>query len=186
MFVIKVGVIKMNDNERIEISDSCYVAMAIRRTKENHNLQERVIRRIIRDEERDLEDLRHIIKTYDGVWRIYRSVNKRSFKKALKLFKHALIDNEEDFIFRLDSLWKKCLMNPKARADKKFLLDIDDKARVNEVKEFLKEQNLDILEETPTVNGHHIIVKPFDIRLLNIPDVDLIKDGLIFIEKVKK
>ena len=118
-----------NDNkEKYPVTDDVHVFVAIQRSKENDatESQRRVHRRVIRDYNDDLEFLRAVCKLQGGTWRIYRTVNKRSFKKANKLFRHMLIDNYDEYYYRIDSLWKTCLMKPSSRAEKKFMLDIHD------------------------------------------------------------
>lgn len=165
-----------------------YILAAIRRNKDNNNLsgKELCIRHIIKDE-KDINILKYKASVIGfGVWRIYRTVNKRDFIRAKKALIHYLIDNEEKYF--IESIWKTILLKPENKAENKFLLDIDaDYEKYKSVIEYLIKSNIDILEENKTPNGFHIITNGFDTReIINKFDfLEIKKDALFFIEQFR-
>jgi len=180
-----------NDREIIPIADTCHVFVAIARKKDNPNMigSKHVHRRIIRDYDTDLNVLRSICKTENLTYRIYKTVNKRSFEKANKLFRHKLIDDLDKYYYRIDSLWKTCLMSGGARAEKYFMLDVDNDKYLYLVNIycFCEKYNIKVIDCIDSPHGFHIITEPFDIRLINeLKDVSVLKDGYIFVEMVER
>lgn len=162
--------------------ESCHIYIAIDRKRDNPNNTNKIaIRQIISNPETDIEIIKHKCKLLhpDKTFRIYRTVNKRSYAKAFKQFQHRLI--EDPNITKIDSLWKTCLLNPKSKAERKFLIDIDSKTEYNPVEEWLKYHNIIIYESSFTPNGYHLITDPFDSREFNFPNTEIKKDALLFI-----
>ena len=177
----------MKDKERIEESTTAHLYIAIRRKKENSDLKEICFRHVIRDEGKDLEFIKQKIAGVPGVWRIYKTVNARNFEKARKILITKLVQDPENWMYRVDSLWKTCLLQPKCRAERKYLLDIDTKdfKRECEVMEAIKKTNPELLERTETPNGVHIVLEKFDTRVLEgIEDVEFKRDGYVFVERI--
>lgn len=181
-----------------------HVYCAIKRKKEN--TPEYLINGPTVIRESDIHEdtvslLKESTKKYPGVWRIYRSVNKRDVKKSeLELVK-TLIDKhttrQGDFK-PVPRLWKTILMQPRNRAERKFLIDIDNIAIIDTVKEILtnyindynnngkNKQLMTLFDTIKTPNGYHIISEPFDERILSNfskDDCSINKDGLLFIER---
>ena len=174
--------------EKIPISDGVYVLLLMKRGKDNDGVKSEhdyptIYRHIVRDYDKDVEHLKTIAKSRKGVWRIYRSVNKRSFAKANTLFKHRLIDDYGEYYYRLDSLWKTCLLKKESRAEKKFLIDIDNKKDYEKVLKEITKHKIKILEEPKeTVNGYHIITTPFDKRIMDkFKSVEIGTDHYVFV-----
>lgn len=170
--------------------NSAYMIIALRRISasknENVGLEKACIRKIVKSNETieiTVNHLKKIIADEKGVWRIYRTVNKRDFDKARKILMKDLIDRPEDLSHKIDSHWKSILMKSNCKADKKFLVDIDTKqleTREN-VLEALKSTT--ILESVETPNGFHFVTEVFDTRLLkDMEDVEIKKDELVFME----
>jgi len=176
----------MDDRERLEKSKAVHILMALRRKKENRQVQELCFRQVVRDEEVDLRILRERIKDIEGVWRIYHTVNRRDVDKALKLLMKHMIDRPED-AYRLTSIWKTCLMKPTSKYEKNFLIDIDSESKDlrDEVLEGLKTSEIKIFKRIRTPNGFHIVTEKFDTRLLVHlrPTVEIHRDRYYFVKK---
>ncbi|MFW6016993.1 MAG: hypothetical protein ACOCRK_11190, partial [bacterium] len=72
--------------ENIKKVDNCHVFLALKRKKDNEgNIGRTIIRKIIRDYDEDLKIIKAQCLELGGTWRIYQTVNPRSFTKALKL-----------------------------------------------------------------------------------------------------
>ena len=185
--------------------DFIHVYCAIKRKKEN--IPEHLINGPVVIRESDIHEdtislLKESTKKYPGIWRIYKSVNKRDVKKSeLELVK-TLIDKHRTSARQGDlkpvpRLWKTILMQPRNKAERKYLIDIDNVAIIDSVKEILTNyindynngQNKQLMNSFDTIktpNGYHIIIEPFDVRILNHfseKDCSINKDGLLFIER---
>lgn len=170
----------MNDKEQFENLSECHMYLAIQRKKDGAACK-RVHRQIIYDEERDLDILLAKISDTPGVWRIYHTVNKRDMKKALKNFKHILIDTDKTSV---ESMWRKELLQPENRAERKFMIDLDDKSLLVSVRRWLTTQNISFTERV-SPNGFHIITPPFNRKLFaeDFPGVDVLIDGYYYYHK---
>jgi hypothetical protein len=185
----------MSNEETIINYDNPYILSALRRKKENPNLQELCFRQIVKDMEIDLNILKARISKEQGIWRIYRSVNRRDLNKAFKHFQHKLIDGIDPW--GLESEWKSSLCQTENKAEKKFLIDIDnnpDQYEIDSIKNYIVKNKGIILEENRTPNGYHIITIPFDSRdiygesehrrLNSFTNLEIKKDALFFLEIV--
>ena len=177
----------MNDKERIKESKTGHLYIAIRRSKENDEGKELCFRQVIRDEEQDLDYIKHRIGGFPGVWRIYKTVNARDFSKAWKMVATKLIEDHDNWMYRVDSLWKTCLMKPECKAERKILIDIDTKELSDDIKKLLMNLNeqgvIKYWVETP--NGTHIVSDKFDTRILEgIKDIEIKRDGYEFVDKI--
>ena len=175
--------------EKILVSDTCHMFLCLQRNKDNKEVEyPTVYRQIIRDYDKDLNIMRAKIKTRTGIWRIYRTVNKRSFEKANKLFRHRLIDDLEDYYYRLDSLWKTCLLQKSSRAEKRFHIDVDDRKLGLKVASYILNKDIEVFEKpVETPNGWHFITEPFDRREIEekFKDVEVSTDGYVFVEMIE-
>lgn len=184
----------MNDKERTIESKAYHILIAVRRKKENRELQEIVFRQIIRDLQTDLLVLKARISTHPGTWRIYHTVNARLHAPARKLLMKRLIDFPEDS-YRIDTLFKTMLLKPDCKATKYFLVDVDtkDKNVLNTfISDISKSESSDgktkILKTVETPNGFHVVCTRFDTRLINTDFYDLIsiqRDGYYLLEVIK-
>lgn len=178
-------------NVNCKKNEFLHLYLALRRKKDNPTLQPLCIRKICYDE-KDLNILMARIDQYDGVWRIHKTVNKRSCEKAAKLLMHKLIDNPSS-CQQLESLWKTCLLKPESRAERNFLIDFDGKD-ATPMQDHLKKHGVNTIEFGKgffTPNGVHFITKPFDIRILeDFKEVTVHRDGYVFVgmhgKEVKK
>ena len=164
----------------------CYVAL--RRRKHNPSLPQGCIRQIIRNESEDLEIIKLKLKSKGGYWRIHRTVNRRSIKKAWKVLQHKIIDDPE-IPFKLESAWKTALLQSGGKGERKFLLDIDTKfpELITPIEELLLSNGIEVLEIAESPNGFHYVTKPFDFQTVlgHLDYVDLLRDGYVFIEEFK-
>jgi hypothetical protein len=165
-----------------------YIYSAIRRNKDNEGMsgKEKVVRKLIKNIDTDIEILKKITESMgSGTWRIYRTVNKRDFIKAHKELIHYLIDNPDKT--HIESIWKTILSQPRNKAEKLFLIDIDDgnNESWNSVKHELIARNVGIIDYNVTPNGFHFITHGFDVRGFIESfdfDVTIKKDALFFVE----
>jgi len=123
----------------------------------------------------------------DG-FRIYSSLNKRNLEKAIRLFKEKQLKADyieqlrNPFYTRIERYFVSSLMIPSSRDEKQYLIDLDDLGIENEIKTILQNNSVEIIFEYNTITGKHIIVKPFDVRLIKTSDkVQLHKDGMILL-----
>jgi hypothetical protein len=126
-------------------------------------------------------------KLKDG-FRIYSTVNKRNLEKAIRVFKEKQLKADyieqlkNPFYTRIERYFVSSLMIPSSRDEKQYLIDIDDLGIENEIQTILKNNSVEKIFEYNTVTGKHIIVKPFDARLIKESDkVQIHKDGVILI-----
>jgi hypothetical protein len=169
--------------------NSVHVLLAVRRTKENPgqtHKDELCFREIVRgSEEESVARLKARISTMPGVWRIYHTVNARDTRKATKLLMHELLDNFEDQHYRIDSLYKKMLLQTACRTTKYFMLDIDDKAVANGIN-IQRDLGVNGVARFDSPNGVHWVVEPFNLSKYNVPkSITVIKDGYYFLERVE-
>jgi len=179
-----------NNKERIEPTDTIRVLLALRRNKDNRPLdpdhQELCFHQVIRDYDTDLKLLKVRIASYPGIWRIHRTINSRHLQRARIWMLKYLIDTDGSYDYRIETLWKKALMKHPIKEN--MLIDIDstDVLIYTKVKNILEDNKINIVKESKSPNGYHIVCPIFDTRLiLNIDDVGYKRDGYIFIEEVK-
>lgn len=123
--------------------------------------------------------------------RIYSTVNSRDMEKAIRQFKQKMLDADYDqddlrytFYNDVKNRWISSLMSPRARFDKKFLIDIDDITQLDSVYEVLTELDVTVYAHYDTVNGAHLITEPFNPKELeqhNFNEVSINKDGLLLL-----
>ncbi len=175
-----------NNIEKTKKVDSVHMLLAIRRTKENTgqtHKDELCFREIVRDsEEEALLRIKSRISHMPGVWRIYHTVNSRDTRKAAKLVQHELLDNFEDQHYRVDSLYKKMLLQLSCRYTKNFMLDIDSQ---EPEKYYEAIAGLTVFKSFSSPNGQHVIVAPFNLVNYKIEGVTVLKDGYYFVERVE-
>lgn len=186
----------MSNHEQKDYADYVDVYLALSRTKDGQSA--RCMRIVAKDPDVDLDVLELRCELAGGKWRIHKTVNARDTEKARKWLLKKLIDFPEGRGF-VDSLWRTALLQPECVAgEKKFLLDIDTKNPLTlmAVEGFIEqasnlaaskdgyERNL-LLEKVETENGWHYITAPFDTRdVLTLPDVNLQRDGYVYIKTV--
>ncbi|MFW6121642.1 MAG: hypothetical protein ACOC80_12210 [Petrotogales bacterium] len=180
----------MNNKERYSKIEPIHLFIAIRRKKDQDEskkdqLQELCFRQIIRDRIVDYEILRKKIEPYEGVWRIYKTVNGRRLEPARKFLMKALIEEPERHEHKIDSLWKTALLQKGSRYEKKFLIDIDRKMPKGHVKSLMEELGIEIEQIRKTPNGWHVVTSELDSRdFQQYESIEIKRDGLIFIEKI--
>lgn len=122
-------------------------------------------------------------------YRIYSSVNDRDTVKAIRKFRFEQLESESfgmeqyhDFYFDIKNRWIGCLMQPGQRMSKRFLIDVDDNAKLPLLHRELSKIGVEIFKEYPTKQGTHIITAPFNPGLVNIEDVSVQKDALLLLD----
>lgn len=168
--------------------------IALKRNKDNktetQNPQELCFREICTDEPNDpsLAVIIERCRSHGGIWRIHKTVNRRSTYKAMDIIRHKYINNSHLITQCLPSEWKSALMSKDSKCTRNFLLDIDDINIVSEIKYYLKNKNIAILEEIPTPNGYHIAVVKFDTKELlatyDNSQLEIKKDEYIYVKTV--
>jgi len=159
--------------------------LAVRRHKENPLIKGEICFREVLKSETSLLVLKTKIANYPGIWRIYKSINKRDTRKAVKLLQKTLIDNPEHWKGRIDSLWKTCLLQRECRAEKKMLIDLDtnDKDIYDKVIELIGDK---LVLSVKSPNGYNIVTEMIDTRLFdefkNVTTFN--RDGYVFLERI--
>lgn len=171
------------------------IMMAIARKKDNDKIntesEQKAIKRIFTDNNRNFvkRELESIIAGFpEYEWRLYETINYRDTEKAWfilqgKIANWQLYGDNFGWTEDLHNKWLGVLMKPESRGSKAiFLLDVDDKSIITEFREFLKINVIPIIDEYPTLNGHHFLVDAFDSRMLKdtnfVDKVEIIRDGL--------
>ena len=167
---------KNRDNDKNEY---VHLYIALRRRKDNKDGQELCFRQIIMDDEVDFDNIVNRIKKVSGVWRIHKTINKRSTKIATKQLQKKLID-EPELHSSLISVYKTLLMKPDAKAERNILIDIDvdDIEYVNKILSAIGSRE-SVIYKTP--NGYHVVSPLFDTRLLDGYEVTIQRDGYRFV-----
>lgn len=143
-------------------------------------------RQIIRNDVKDLNILKAKIAGIPGTWRIYKTVNARAIKPAMKLLMKRLIDEPERWDYRIDSLWKNCLLQKECKAERNFLIDVDEHSSF-EIEKLIIDDKLHLTECIPTPNGWHLICSELDTRLLEgIPNIEVKRDDIKFVERYEQ
>ncbi len=140
------------------------------------------------------KEFKEIKDKNDKPLRIYSSVNSRDINKAIREFKYRQLEadyydeeSKNNFYLDIKNRWISCLMNPRSKAETKFLIDIDnlgteDKWDISEVEKHLVNIEVKIILQYPTKNGIHIITEPFNPNLWNSDYGDIKKDGLLLLD----
>lgn len=122
------------------------------------------------------------------VSRFYVSVNARDNAKIRTALMHLLIDADDVDMATLGQMAVSVAMQPEQRAERRWLLDVDDPSRSRV--EALRRRIECIYEESeapgavtviPTINGYHLVCSHgFDTRLLGsmLEQVDVKRDAL--------
>ncbi len=181
----------MNTEFKLEENDN-YMLVAMRRKSpnkgENVEYEKVVHRRLVSGKmESDLnkaaKDFAKMFENEPGVWRMYRSVNRRDVQKALKALQVDLVLNGEVFAHKVDSVWKSVLMKPENKAERLFLVDVDTKdlETLEAVKTKLHEAKVLLKEVVETPNGFHLVTTPFNKTMVTqFENVEVKTDALLF------
>lgn len=180
-------VINMNSIEKIKnycefAKGECYILSVMARRKNNDDIThttEVLVRKTLLGED-DVEKAYNYLKSYalrdkEHVYYMYISLNPRNIRKAVYLHQHKLLElmermeteeGAERQALKMTGLWYSQLESPKAQGNKKrryLMVDLDDKNIIDEVLDVLKHYTTTkAIHES--VNGYHIVCKPFDIR----------------------
>ena len=195
-------------------NNNVYMLFAITRKKNNKDVtkKDRVFYRVpvtsFESLPYDLELIRVMAKLSEMKTYIYISANARDTISAYDWVKRKFLEYDilslrnlmksgqaPDFLpqlKRFDKLWYEALMQVTSKATDYFVLDIDTKGEVvlNEIRQIISKYNFkgyqaEIKLEQETNNGYHFITTPFDPSILgHMKDVDVSKDGLLYLEKI--
>lgn len=178
----------MSNKERAKSEETVHLYVAVRRSKENPDLPNDCVRKIIYNEELDLEILKQELIIRPGIWRIYKTINKRSVAKATKLLQKKLIDHP-DLSFKVETLFRTCLLQNECKVSRNLLVDVDsdDIRLLNYLLELCDTRGIKVLMYIKSPNGYHIVIEKFDRRLLNdTKDIEIKKDAYVFVTMVKE
>lgn len=122
-------------------------------------------------------------------YRIYASVNARSVPKGERAFKRDMLetdfqggDNKQSFWERLPSKWVSALMQPGARDQSMFLLDLDGEGDVTApALIWLANHDVQVVKQYATPNGWHIITQPFNPTDFDVPNCEIKKDAMLLL-----
>jgi len=171
-------------------TDGVRMLMLIHRKKEGGAQRDRsAIKRIAYSQEEfeeELDKLVSIKNESDIPYRIYSSVNKRDMNKAIRIFKGRQLDadyedeyNRDMFYLDIKNRWISAICNPKTKTEIAFMIDLDDKDGLKELKEKLFPIVGRNFNKFETKNGWHVVTPPFNPALL--PGYDIKKDGLLLL-----
>ena len=170
------------------------VLLLIERAKDggnNKEYQRRAMRLVTHNEEslkRALIQMLVLQNTVNSNYRIYMTASPRNMERASYTFKQAMLEadygGEMDkgyFWERLDDRWISALVktNP-PKNETVFVIDIDTQDTSASLKK-VSELNIEVLKQYPTKNGWHIIVKPFNRDLWDIPETEIQIEGLLLL-----
>ncbi len=170
-----------------DVSTGYRMMMLIDRTKRG-NEKNRSIRKVSKNKEEFIKNLEFFLKLKKPHERIYSCVNERDVNKAIRIFKQNQLDadyQEEElrnnFYQDIKNRWISSLMQPQARKERWFLIDIDtkEKEEVDKIVYDLGQITRNYVKYE-TENGWHIICSPFNPSLL--PNEDIKKDGLVLLD----
>ena len=179
--------------------DECYVWMALRRVSPNKNENTGLTKKSYRfvqssnDTNLDMINMLHnVINIQEGSWRMYRTVNKRSFTKARKQLLIDLINMPEIFTSKIGSHWKSILMKSGTKVERNFLFDFDSNdSNIEQLFRtyLLSQKDCTIIDEFKTPNGRHFVTNPFywkEGKEFNFHGtvIELKKDALVYIGSV--
>jgi hypothetical protein len=146
------------------------IMLALRGKEGGNNKPDRVSKKYITRNPQEFDEcMEKLLKVRKGQERIYSTVNGRDTQKAIILFKHRQLDadayalpEKESFYIDIWNRWISCLQNPACRTDKLFMLDADSKEDEETMREEIRINNVEVVHEYDTKNGHHFILNPFN------------------------
>lgn len=146
--------------------------------------EQRCIMRVTHDSDaftRALGDLYVIRRDHE---RIYATANRRSVKRAARIFKQRQIDaqydqDEEMFYRAIDARWASCLMQMTVRDDKFWMFDSDSEGESAEIEAAVREHSIFVQYRYKTKNGEHFIVGPFNREKIGTLNTKLNLDPLM-------
>jgi hypothetical protein len=173
-----------------DFTDGVRVLMLIHRSKDGAKNSTRHQRMVVtRDSKNFEETLAEFLdekKRSKNNLRIYSTVNNRSLKKSVMDFKIRQIEVDyspddvfNDFYLSIKNRFISCIMQPKNRNQSFFLMDIDNPMTLDmALAKISKFKEIYVVLQYPTKNGWHIVTKPFNPNIIDIP---VNKDGLLLL-----
>lgn len=161
-------------NHPHEFKEGVRILMRCKRNKDGQGSSggDRSSKKIITSSPQEYDEaLQSLIEGTQGGERIYATVDKRSWPKAIRGFKQKQLDNDyasddtrHSFYKDVSNRMVSCLQGPTARLSSLFLFDCDEPQQYDSlVKELLSAVGVSgIIHTYQTKNGFHIITKPFE------------------------
>lgn len=172
--------------------ESCHIVMLLPRQKDGFTTGEKWTRArhyFVSDAEQRLDKVNYIKKLLDE-WeqgRIYTTYNPRSLKQWAKNLMYLIADSmvwgNYQWLMRGKWLIASCLKKKWTRYSKDYyMIDIDTKDKdVIDMCVDIADENYVQLFDTP--NGHHMLVKPMDVRIFSkISEVEIKTDEFLFVD----
>ena len=188
---------------QFEQPNHVWVLTGIVRNKDNKITTDwdRWMRRLIIRSQDDIVPCYNDIKAMGNIkgvnYRMYVSLNARDVTKTFFHFQQTLLQTSydlcrgleqiQDQIKRMDSIWKTELLQNNNRATKRFLLDVDavDALLVSDIQTYL-ESITKVHAVRATLAGYHIVFEACDTRGLmekfKGAPIDLQRDSLLYVE----
>lgn len=175
-----------------------YVLMALTRARENDGMtaNSRKVRRMIVREQDEWDqcvaELVHWCQRDDLTYRLYVSANARDVKKATFKLRGEMDSwlnmqlNGQDTVYKkfkmIDSEFKSVLQSPDCRAERYNLYDIDGWSETGLAKFLSENDNLNVVYETDTPNGYHLVVDPC--MMSEREGMEILSDGMIHLAQL--
>ena len=197
------------NNELLDFSNyGCYVLLAIARPKVNPQFTHKkapVFRQIVFQKEDLLRKYKKLLRELPKEMNFYTyiTINPRNYKKAwfnlqqeIAKINWGIINGDsgsEQRIKRVDKLWHSELQNKRNKNKSLFLFDLDSED-YDVFLHFSAElsRQTDIVVDSKTKNGWHIVCEPFNPNLFQHGSfvdgegtVELKKDALLFVDYVE-
>lgn len=179
----------MSNDTECDIQKDIKLYLAVLRHKDNPGTHEKCYRAIKKDDS-TLSELKNKImvnKDNAGVWRIYETINSRDTIKAQNILMHKLLDNPVIYSYRIDSLWRTCLLQRECRIENNYMLDIDYEIQSYDLENIyciIGKDNIIKHVITPS-GGSHIVVRKMSKEIYDYcqsHNIEIKKDGYVFIE----
>lgn len=141
-----------------------------------HNKPDRHAHVVISNGKDDFENkFADLLKDCTDVERIYSSVDERDFQTGIRIFKQRQLDadyfdldSRYSFYIDIKNRFVSSLHNPTARVGTLFMVDVDDeKNELAGIMNQIKRQKIEIVHQYATKNGLHLILKPFNPKLVS-------------------
>ncbi|MEI9966187.1 MAG: hypothetical protein WDN67_00705 [Candidatus Moraniibacteriota bacterium] len=178
-----------------EFVEGVRVIMLIHRSKDGASHASRHLRMFFTNGKKEFEEALGCLledrsrSSIEGL-RIYSTVNCRDMKKAVRQFKHDLLDNDDAdyeswlyFFLGIKSRMSSAMMRPSSRGETFFKFDVDNPLTLDRALAIFEESGVSdqIVKQYPTKNGWHIITKPFNYTTMT-EQIPMEKDGLLLLK----
>lgn len=157
-----------------EFKGGTRIMIRTNRSKENGGKGEDVLEKVVtRSVDEFFDTFNAMSSRRSGQERIYSTVDERDVKKAIRIFKERQLDadyydeeSKESFYIDIHNRWISALQNPSAAKTSLFMVDVDEGDDLEKIYQEISHNSLEILHEYDTKNGKHIILKPFNPKIV--------------------